>query len=616
VIVTIPEFLSHVRDLGINLWPDGDDLCYSAPRGAVAQELVTELVERKAEILAFLRETRVAAPSDPDPVAPEMAEAYVAPRGLREETLARIWAEVLCVKRVGIHDNFFELGGDSLQALQVVTRAKRAGLQLVALQILEYQTIAELAAVEGTIHGHAEQGLVTGPVSLTMDQYIFLEGVRHGRVLDPHWRNIAEMFEVQRALDPASLEIAVRHLLVHHDALRTRFVYRCSTWQALIAEPGAPTPFFHMDLTELPEQCCETAIEAVACQLQQSLNLSRGPLLRVALFSLGAHRPDRLLIVAHHNLVDDYSMTVLREDLLAACGQLDRGEQLQLPPKTTSLKEFIERFNAYVRSTLDEELEYWQAIPWAQILPLPVDYPSNRENATEASTHTLRISLGADETRALLRRTLSGHAIVDRLLTALVQAIVQWTGEQWVKIRLIESLRAVPFAGGEDIDLSRTVASLSSHNVLLLKRENTCDPGKAIESIAERLRQTPNLGRGYFLLRQCGKDTEKVRSSEIYPDLVFNYLGILRQRTMPPSLLQPAQEFIGPSMNPQNRVWCLIYCAAYVSEGYLWTDWTYSRKVYKPATVEGIADHFAETLRSFVRYTGQSHLISLQGGMG
>src|SRR5262249_18066843 len=55
---------------------------------------------------------------------------YIAARTAVEEILCDIWAEVLGMERVGVEDNFFELGGDSILSIQVIAKARQAGLQL------------------------------------------------------------------------------------------------------------------------------------------------------------------------------------------------------------------------------------------------------------------------------------------------------------------------------------------------------------------------------------------------------------------------------------------------------------------------------------------------------
>ncbi len=72
---------------------------------------------------------------------------FVAPRNLEEEILAKIWSQVLRVEPVGIYDNFFELGGDSILTIQIITRARKAGLELTPKQLFTHQSIAELATV-------------------------------------------------------------------------------------------------------------------------------------------------------------------------------------------------------------------------------------------------------------------------------------------------------------------------------------------------------------------------------------------------------------------------------------------------------------------------------------
>ncbi|HEY2736850.1 MAG TPA: amino acid adenylation domain-containing protein, partial [Thermoanaerobaculia bacterium] len=77
---------------------------------------------------------------------PELATVYTAPTNAAEQALAEIWAEILGVEKAGIHDNFFSLGGDSILSIQMVSRARKAGLELTMKQLYGNQTIAELAA--------------------------------------------------------------------------------------------------------------------------------------------------------------------------------------------------------------------------------------------------------------------------------------------------------------------------------------------------------------------------------------------------------------------------------------------------------------------------------------
>jgi hypothetical protein len=72
---------------------------------------------------------------------------YVAPVGQVETALARIWADVLQVERVGRHDNVFELGGFSLQAIKLVAAVNaHFGCRFRLRHVFEFPELLAMAA--------------------------------------------------------------------------------------------------------------------------------------------------------------------------------------------------------------------------------------------------------------------------------------------------------------------------------------------------------------------------------------------------------------------------------------------------------------------------------------
>src|SRR5262249_31682827 len=97
----------------------------------------------------------------PEPARPQSDDSYVAPHGPVEETVARVWAEVLGLERVGAHDNFFDIGGHSLLATQVLSRLRQAfPVDLSLRRLFEEPTVANLARAITQSQGESEDGLI------------------------------------------------------------------------------------------------------------------------------------------------------------------------------------------------------------------------------------------------------------------------------------------------------------------------------------------------------------------------------------------------------------------------------------------------------------------------
>jgi amino acid adenylation domain-containing protein/non-ribosomal peptide synthase protein (TIGR01720 family) len=536
----------------------------------------------------------------PDGHRPDLEKGFVQPMTAIEKQLAQIWSQVLGIEVVGVHDNFFDLGGDSILAIRVTAKANQLGLQLTPRQLFQNQTIAELAAVVGVAETiRAAETVTTGVASVSPIQRRFLELNEP----DPHHYNQSVLLEVRHALDAEVLRQAVGEILKHHPSLNQVFVETDAGWQQIANEPNGEIPFVTIDLPD------DTELDSKANEIQASLNLSEGPLLRVALFDRGPNQTSRLLIVVHHLVVDIVSWGILLEDLQTAYQQLSRNEAVQLPPQTTPFTQWTEKLKAYSQSDeLRDELQYWLAAPRADVAALPVDYSGGANTIAMAST--VSVSLDAENTDALLREVPKAYhtQVHEVLLTALVLACARWTGQPSLLVDVEGHGREEIF---DDVDLSRTVGWFTAVFPLLLSIEASEGPGEALKAVKEQVRHVPNGGIGYGVLRYLSDDAEITSSLEAMPqaDLIFNHMGQFDRVIDESSPFVAAKESGGKTFSPRRSRDHLIDINSGVSEGQLKVFWTFSENVHQRETVERLAAGFIDELKSLI-----AHCLSPDAG--
>jgi non-ribosomal peptide synthase protein (TIGR01720 family) len=530
---------------------------------------------------------------------PALPNSYVAPETEIQHTLVHIWEEQLGITPVGIHDNFFELGGYSLMSIQIIDKAKKSGLNFTPQQMFEHQTIARLAEVAGTGQEiQAEQKLVSGSLPLTPIQHWFFEQ----DIPDRHHWNQAVMLEVVQPLAPALLQAVVQQLLLHHDALRLRFIQEGADWQAYLADHEEASVFEEVNLSEMPPQARTAAIEAAAAERQASLSLVEGPLVRVLYFHCGPE-PARLLLIIHHLAVDAVSWRILLEDLETACRQRSQGAAITLPSKTTSLKQWSERLSEYAQHpALEHELAYWCNPVRREVEPLPVDMPGGQNSLS--SVATVQRALESDETHTLLHAVpqIYRTEINDVLLAALLQTLTQWTAAPLLLVDMEGHGREPLF---EDVNVSHTVGWFTTiYPVLLNQGEiDDCDnPGEVLKSVKEQLRRIPGRGIGYGLLRYLRTDTHSVEQLRNFPqaELSFLYLGQLNQEQLETSITRMSSDPYGPLQSPRGPRRHLLEISAMVIEHRLQVTWRYSTNLHRPATIAQLAGEFIGALRELI----------------
>ncbi|MFB9431804.1 amino acid adenylation domain-containing protein [Streptoalloteichus tenebrarius] len=556
VVVVVREDQPGVRKLvGYVVAEPGARLDGGEVRAAVAGTLPDYMVPSAVVVLdalPVLPNGKVDQRSLPAPDFGALSSGR-APTTPVEHALCEVFAEVLGLPSVGVDDSFFDLGGDSIVAIQLIARARKAGLVVSAREVFERRTVAALAAVAREV---GETGLVAEE-----------RGAGVGDVpLTPVFRRFAEtgapirgFFQSMLVRTPAdmrwnTLVSAVQAVFDHHDVLRLRVVPDGDgSWGLTVAPEGAVRAEDHVHRvdvssldtgapagvsTESPGESRADAFDALVAEhtaaARDALDPASGIVARLVWFDAGSE-PGRLLVVLHHFVVDGVSWRILLPDLRAAYEAVAAGRAPELEPVGTSFRRWSTLLAEQARTPeRTGELALWRDVlsgPDRLIGARPFDPARD----TVATARHLTLSLPTDRTAPLLTSVPAAfHAgVQDILLTALVMAVESWRGR-----RCDGLLVDLEGHGREEIldgvDLSRTLGWFTSIHPVRIgpgvltdeeMRTGADTVGAAVKRVKEQVRSAPDHGIGYGMLRYLNDDTASCLRSELTPQIGFNYLG-------------------------------------------------------------------------------------------
>nr|WP_178075078.1 non-ribosomal peptide synthase/polyketide synthase [Pseudomonas sp. 1239] len=534
----------------------------------------------------------------PAPEASQLQQSFVAPQSEMEQRIAAIWAGVLKVDQVGLTDNFFELGGDSIISIQVVSRARQAGIHFTPKQLFQHQTVQGLASVarRGEPARQIDQGPVSGPaLLLPIHQHFFDAAIPQQH----HW-NQALLLTPGRALNASTLGRALEALVAHHDALRLHYARQADgSWAA---QHGAVQ--VQPERLWLAEVATADELQALCEKAQRSLNLERGELLRAVLATL-ADGSQRLLVAIHHLVVDGVSWRILLEDLQTACTQLDAGQAVNLPAKTSSTQAWAQRLQAH-SGDLQAQLSYWTGELAGTCAELPCDNPQGSLQSLHGTQVNTRLDPAS--TRQLLQQAPAAYRtqVNDLLLTALARVIARWTGRDDVLIQLEGHGREDLF---DDIDLTRTVGWFTSLFPVKLSPSDSLDG--SIKRIKEQLRAVPDKGLGFGALRYLGDAQARDALAALpVPRITFNYLGQVdgsfAGQAGEAAFLAPAGEHPGASQSVEAPLGNWLSIDGQVYGGELTLGWRFSQDMFSPGTIQALADAYARELTALVAHCTQA----------
>ncbi|MCI3935033.1 non-ribosomal peptide synthetase [Streptomyces sp. AN091965] len=546
------------RLVGYVIPTDGADLDTEEVRAYLAGELPDHMVPT-----AFVELDRL--PLSPSgkldaaalPAPETAAAARRAPATEAEAVLLGVFQDVLGTEDIGPDDAFFAIGGDSIVSLQVVSRARRKGLGLTARDVFEGETVAGIAARARALDDAA--GPVSGDAPLTPIMRDLLR--RAGTAADGfcQWVEIC----VPPGGDGATWRGALDALLARHDVLRARLV----TDALRIPQVGAVTATDVLTCVTTDDEPRDL-VDAHIAEVCEAMDPRTGPLLRALWVDAGAERPGRLVLVAHHLVVDGVSWRVLLDDVRHAYsgGALARHGQ---------------SFLAWARSLRDAdrgaELPHWQGMTATPALTGPLD-PA-RDTVATAAHHEIR--LPADTTRALITTLPAAYRSTPDavLLTALAQAVHAWRGIPEVLVALESHGRPTR------VDLSGTVGWFTAvHPVRLDARDD-------VRAVRERLRAQGD-GLGHGILTAAGL------LDPAAPEVAWNYLGQFPGAPTGETPWQPAPDAdpLGSGGTGELPLPHALMVNALVRDDALGVRITWPSALFTAAEIEELAEHLRAAL--------------------
>ncbi|MDP4143546.1 MAG: amino acid adenylation domain-containing protein [Bacillota bacterium] len=531
---------------------------------------------------------------------PEPDSAYIEaeieielPENEIQEILVRVWCEVLGLQNVGINSNYYSLGGDSIKAIQISSKLREYNLKIEIKDLLQYQTIKELSSYVKYTSKKTSQETITGPIKLTPIQKAFFETNYY---IEKHY-NQSIMLYSKNGFKEDFVEKVFNEIVRHHDALR--MVFKKENSDIIQFNRNDDIELLNYNIFHVKDEDYKGYIERKVSEIQSSMDIENGPLIRVGLFKTCAG--DHLLIAIHHLVIDGVSWRILLEDFAMAYKQLEEKQNIVLPSKTDSYKKWAEELYNYAESNeLQEQLTYWNTIENQNILPIMKDSKLCCSKKI-GDCKTISISLDEEYTEKLLRETNKAYntEINDILLTALAKTIKFWTSNEQVLINL-EGHGRENIA--EDLDVSRTVGWFTSKYPVLLNVGGCYDLSSEIKNVKETLRHVPLKGIGYSILRYV---TLPMKNNDIRfklePEISFNYLGQF-DNDIKSDLFITSSISSGDNVSKENSFNYSLAVGGMIIRNKLVMKFTYNSKEFFKKTMDNLLNSYIRNLKEIIEH--------------
>jgi amino acid adenylation domain-containing protein len=397
---TIVEFISHLKSLDVQLFIEGDydaspdkiRLRCNAPEGTLTSELRQELVDSKAEIVAYLHQLKLqsidaieklGSSADETPTPQEFNHREAEPPSPRSQVQP----------------------GNEISRCLVVDIGARSQIQPTA------------------------RGKVF-PLSFAQQRLWFL----YQLAPDNPFYNIPAAIRLRGTIDIAALERSLNEIVRRHAALRTTFtIVDGQPVQVVESDVKIQLSVVNLSTVVISDRS-RISQQLATAEAQSPFNLTTDPLLRVTLVQFDLTEAV-LLLTMHHIVADGWSLGVLIRELAYFYTAFVEGKTPVLQPLPIQYADFAcWQRNWLQGKTLEEQLTYWcKQLQDLSILDLPCDRSRPTVQTYRGATYPLQISPTLTQALEALSQQ-SGGSLFMTLLAAFQTLLYRYTGQEDIAI--------------------------------------------------------------------------------------------------------------------------------------------------------------------------------------
>lgn len=503
-----------------------------------------------------------------------------------EQELVEIMEEILGIKNISMNDNYYQLGGDSIKAIQISSRLKNVGLDIKVKDILTHESIREIAA---GVEKNREVKVISQEQSEgTIEKTPIIEWFFEQKFSNKNFYNQYVLLEYNTSLDINKVKLAVDKLIEHHDGLKINYDKKYSKLFYKNEHSKEAAPFKYLELLQCSYDMKYKNIKRLIQEASINFNIENSLLFNVTMFDLG-NETQGLLFTAHHLIVDGISWRIILNDFITIYKQLINEVEVKLPMKTHSFKKWAEEVYEYSKKDFEKEKNYWKGIVDKQFA-----YPTDLDGEDIIKTcSVLSYDLNEDTTNSLMKKVNEIYNIEfnEVLIIALVITINKLINSEDIVIEIERHGRENI---SDFIDVSRTVGWFTSIYPAYFKVELS-EIDKNIKSIKEQLRNIPNKGFNYGILKFLNNEIKKTDNKYIR----FNYLGDY-DNIISEEILNKVDIEFGLESDKENSLTALIDIAAMIVNKKLKITVTYSKAKFYKDTMKNFINSYEDTLRSIL----------------